>query len=107
MLALADLALLGIGGLFLTAGDIVFKYYAMEHKVMLYAGGIALYVVGLAFLVKTYETDNIAVASAVFVIANIITLTLVEWLWFHEPLSPYAIVGIVLAIAAIFFFEIS
>jgi multidrug transporter EmrE-like cation transporter len=98
--------LLAIGGLFLTAGDIVFKYYALGHKSVLYALGLGLYVVGLIFLVKTYETENIAVASAIFVLVNIATLAVASWFLFREPLGLFALIGLGLAAVAIIFLEL-
>jgi multidrug transporter EmrE-like cation transporter len=57
-------------------------------------------------LVKTYESDNIAVASAVFVLFKIITLAFAEWLWFKDPITIPMIIGLVLAGLAILFFEL-
>lgn len=57
------------------------------------------------FLVQSFKTQNIAIASAIFVIVNIVTLGIVSWLFFKEPLTIIQIIGIALAIIAIFILE--
>jgi multidrug transporter EmrE-like cation transporter len=97
----AILVLLLSAGVLLTAGDILMKEWVIHHKPLWYAGGFALYIVSLVGLSFTYKYENIAVASATLVIFNIITLSLVSWLYFHEPLSIKQWVGIALGIAAV------
>jgi len=94
------------GGTILTVGDIFFKYWTKNPKTWLYIVGIAIYLVGLTFLVQSFKTQNIAVASAVFVIINIVTLGLVSWLFFKEPLTTLQIIGIAIAIIAILILEL-
>jgi len=90
------------GGLFLTAGDIVFKQWANNTPWHMYIFGLALYLVGLIFLVRTYRFENIAVASALLVIFNILTLVFVSWLYFKEPITLTETLGILLSFGAIF-----
>jgi multidrug transporter EmrE-like cation transporter len=98
--------LLFLGGTILTIGDIIFKFYFEKSRYSLYVLGLMTYLVGLIFLVKTFKTQNIAVASAVFIIINIITLLLVSRFYFGEHLSNFQTIGIVIAIIAIFFLEL-
>ncbi|MFA6324664.1 MAG: SMR family transporter [Candidatus Paceibacterota bacterium] len=93
------------GGIILTIGDIFFKYWTKNPKISFYIIGIIIYLVGLMFLVQSFKTQNIAVASAIFVIINIITLGIVSWIFFKEPLSITQIIGIILALIAIFILE--
>ena len=90
-----------IGGVFLTAGDVVFKAEIRSMSWGVYAFGMALYLVGLIFLVRTYQYENIAVASALLVVFNIITLVIISWFWFKEPVSALEALGIVFAVGAI------
>jgi len=99
------LLLLLIGGLLDTVGDIIFKFWIEKNNNLTYIIGIVVYVLGLMFLIESYKTQNIAVASVVFVMFNIITLSLVSWLYFKEPLSVFQIVGVLLAFASIFLLE--
>ena len=75
------------------------------HISLLYIGGLAIYLIGLVFLVESFKSENIAVASAIFVIINIATLLLVSWLWFGDKLSLLQIVGLALALVAIALLE--
>jgi len=91
-----------VGGLLLTVGDLVFKY-ELHHLTWLWWGaGLAFYLAGLIFLVRTYAYENIAVASALLVIFNIIALTIASALFFKEPVTPLQALGLALSFGAIF-----
>lgn len=90
------------GGVFLTLGDIVFKDEIRTLSWPWYALGLGLYLVGLVFLVRTYASENIAVASATLVIFNIVMLTIVSWIWFKEPITFAQGIGLLLSAGAIF-----
>lgn len=98
--------LVAVGGTILTFGDIIFKFWVIRPSTTLYITGIAVYIVGLMFFVQSFKTENIAIASAMLVIFNILTLTLVSWLYFGEKISLAHLCGIALAIAAIAMFEL-
>ena len=95
-----------LGGVVLTLGDIVFKFWVEKPQLPLYIGGLGIYLVDLMFLVQSFKTENIAVATTIFVIANIIILALVSWLYFNEKLSLLQMAGIALAICAVFLLEL-
>ncbi len=94
------------GGIILTIGDIVFKFYAETSKSGLYVIGLITYVIGLMCLIQTFKTEHIATASAIFVIANVITLLLVSYFYFHETLTVLQMIGMVLALISIAFLEL-
>ena len=100
------LILLAIGGIIITVGDIFFKSWVLKPQMWLYAVGLALYLIGLMFLVETFKVENIAVASTIFVILNITTLLLVSWFYFDEKLSLVQLSGIALAFVAILLLEL-
>lgn len=102
----SPILLVAIGGLFLTGGDIVFKSWVENGKFSLYSVGFGLYLVGLMFLVQSFKFENIAVASTMLVIFNIITLSAASWFMFGEKLSLMQMVGIGLAIIAIVLLEL-
>lgn len=95
-----------IGGIFLTLGDVVFKFWIERPHPWEYPVGLTLYVIGLIFLVHSYKTQNIAVASIIFVIINVVTLALLSWFYFDEKLSHIAMVGLLLAFVAIILLEL-
>ncbi len=97
--------LLFIGGSVLTVGDIVMKKWVMDNSPFIFVAGLLIYLVGLIFLVLSYKYTNIAVASIILEIFNIVTLLIVSWFYFHETLNIYQCIGILLGISAIFFLE--
>jgi multidrug transporter EmrE-like cation transporter len=89
------------GSIFLTMGDLVFKDEIKHLTWGWYAIGLGLYLIGLVFLVRTYAYENIAIASAMLVIFNIVTLTIVSWIWFKEPITLVQAGGLLLSFGAI------
>ena len=98
--------ILVVGGVLLTLGDIVFKYYAGHHSPYLYGLGLLLYVGGLIPLIESYKYANIEVASALLVLFNIAILTLVGWLFFKEHIGVAELLGLFFAVLAIICLEI-
>jgi multidrug transporter EmrE-like cation transporter len=99
--------LLFIGGVILTLGDILMKKWVVTNKYLFYFIGLAVYLVGLNFLAQSFKFKNIAVASVIFVIFNVVTLSLVSWFYFKETLSFTQIIGITLGIASIVVLELA
>lgn len=95
-----------LGGFILTIGDIFFKFWTKHPTTWMYIAGLSIYILGMTFLIQSFKTTNIAVASAIFVIANILTLSIVSWLYFKEPLSTIQMIGVGLAIIAIIILDI-
>lgn len=98
--------LLFIGGSILTIGDIVMKKWVVTNSTILFTIGMVIYLVGLMFLAQSFKYKNIAVASTIFIIFNIVTLSFVSWLYFKETLTPFKMIGISLAIISIIFLEL-
>ncbi len=98
--------LLLIGGLILTVGDIIMKKWVNTNAYIFYFLGLFVYLIGLNFLAQSFRFKNIAVASAIFIIFNIVTLSFVSWLYFKESLSLLQIAGIVIGIIAIVVLEL-
>ncbi|MBI4185502.1 hypothetical protein HY524_00440 [Candidatus Berkelbacteria bacterium] len=97
--------LLFVGGTLLTFGDLVAKEWVQADRPALFVATLGFYLIGLVFLIVSFRTKNIAVASALFVTANIVTLALVSWLWFHEPLSRRQLTGLVVTLIGILIME--
>jgi multidrug transporter EmrE-like cation transporter len=96
--------LLAIGGSLLTIGDIIFKFWverSLPYVSFIYIGGFLVYMAGLIFLIESFKAENIAIASAIFILINIATLALVSWFYFDEKLSVLQIWGLALAIISI------
>ncbi len=99
--------LLLIGGIILTVGDIFMKKWVNTNSYLFYFIGLAIYLIGLNFLAQSFKYKNIAVASVIFVIFNVVTLAIVSWIYFKEALSPLQISGIVIGIISIVVLEIA
>lgn len=99
--------LLAIGAFIDTAGDIIMKKWVVSKNIWIFAAGMLTYLIGLGFLAYSYNYKNIAVASVIFVILNIIMLSIVSWLYFHESLSSLQIIGIIIGIIAIIVMELA
>lgn len=102
----SPLLLLFIGGITLTLGDIVFRYWTSNNTPSLYVLGLGLYLVGLMFLVRSFKYQGVAVASATLVLFNIATLAIVGWVVFKEHLNGFEIAGLLTAAAAIVLLEL-
>jgi len=103
---LAPLVLLFIGGIILTAGDIVAAEWVRVGGNYLYVFIMLLYMVGMFFLISSYKAEDIAVASVIMVIFNVVTLTIVGILFFHDGISVTKIVGILLGLIAVVLLEL-
>jgi multidrug transporter EmrE-like cation transporter len=104
---LKPMALLLTGGMILTVGDIVMKKWVATSGSALYIAGLAIYLVGLNFLVWSFKYKNIAVASVMFVFFNVVTLMAASWLFFKEGLSVQQIVGVSLGLASVAILELA
>lgn len=101
------LILLLIGGLILTIGDIFMKKWVGTNLFLFYFVGMIFYLIGLNFLAQSFKLENIAVASTILVIFNIVTLSIVSWLYFKETLLPLQIIGIIVGIIAVIILELA
>jgi len=94
------------GGIVLTVGDLVMKKWIAGGGIVIYVIGLAIYLVGMVFLSQSYKFKNIAVASLMLVIFNIITLLIVSWLFYHEKLSVLQLVGMTLGLFSVIILEL-
>ena len=83
------------------------KEWVITNKPYIYLVGITIYLIGMNFLAFSFKYKNIAVASVIFVLINIITLLAFSYFYFHEKLSGLEIAGILLGIAAIVMLELA
>jgi len=97
--------LLLIGGIILTAWDLFMKKWVSTNSHTFYFIWIFVYIIGLLFLAQSFKFKNIAVASMIFVVCNIITLVIVSRLYFKESLSWTQMIGILFGILSIIILE--
>lgn len=101
------LALLAIGGLIVTIGDLFMKEWVIANKSWIYLGGMIFYLIGMNFLAFSFKYKNIAVAPVIFILINVITLIAFSYFYFQEKLSGLEIAGILLGITAIVMLELA
>jgi len=99
--------LLLIGGIILTVGDIFMKKWVNTNAHIFYFVGLVIYLIGLNFLAQSFKFKNIAVASLIFILVNIVTLSIVSWFYFKETLSPLQITGMIFGIIAVIILELA
>jgi len=97
--------LLLTGGCILTIGDIFMKKWVISDNPKLYLYGMLIYIFSLNFVAFSFKSKNIAVATIIFVLVNVISLTLVSWFYFNEKLSITQLFGIALGIASVIVLE--
>jgi len=101
------LVLVFMGGIVLTGGDILMRYWIDNHKVSLFVLGILIYVFGEILMALSFKYQNIAVASILTVIFNIIALSILSYFVFGDKLNLLAIVGITMGLISVTILEIS
>lgn len=74
-------------------------YYENKHKLFLAFIAWSLYLGVVFILVMMYDYSKLSIANALWDSGTIITLSLVGWLYFGEPLNTGEMVGMGLVIA--------
>lgn len=98
--------MLFIAGVILTAGDFFMKKWVISSDISQFITGIIFYLVSMIILGFSFKFKNIAVASTMMVIFNVVSLLLMSWWIFGEKLSTGQILGICFGILAIIFCEL-
>ena len=95
-----------LGGTVLTVGDLMMKKWVEGGNFFIYGLGLFIYLIGMVFLSQSFKFKNIAVASLMLVLFNIITLLIVSWFLYQEKLSTIQFVGIFLGLVSIVILEL-
>lgn len=94
------------GGIILTIGDIIAtEWVRVEGGLFLYLLTMVFYVIGMAILIKSYEREDIPVASVIMVVFNVIILTIVGVTIFQEEITISKVVGILLGFISLMLLE--
>ena len=101
------LILLAVGGLVLTLGDLAMKKWVISNKIYFYIVGLIIYLIGLNFLAQSFKYKNMAVASIIFVIFNVVTLSIFSWIYFNEKLNALEMIGLMLGLASVVILELA
>jgi multidrug transporter EmrE-like cation transporter len=101
MMALYPLLLLITGGVLLTIADIIMKKWVESENLSAFWLGMLIYMAGMALLAHSFKFKNIAVASMIFVIFNIVTLAIASHILFQEKLQIQQLIGIGFGLVAV------
>lgn len=87
------------------AADILFKHWAKDARSALLIAGLALYFVGTIFWAYSLKYELLSRAITVFTVANLLAITLVGFLYFHEQLTTTNKLGIALGVISVLLLE--
>lgn len=102
---MSPLALLFVGGIILTIGDIAAAEWVRIGNHYMYFLVFIFYFLGMILLMNSYKSEDIPVASLVMVIFNVVILFFVGIFMFGEEASLIKIIGIFLCFVSIFLLE--
>lgn len=100
------LLLIFIGAVFDTCGDLLMKNWVISTSKTYFISGMFFYLVGLAFLAYSFTMKNMVIASVLYLVFNILLLTVVNSLYFKELLNNKEMLALFLGVIAIILFEI-
>jgi multidrug transporter EmrE-like cation transporter len=95
-----------LGAIFDTFGDLVMKNWVLNNSKYYFIIGMCFYVVGLSFLAYSFTLKNMVVASVLFLILNIIFLTIINCIFYSELLTKKEFLAVGFGLLAIILFEI-
>lgn len=98
--------LLTVGILLEVLGDIFFKKWAIQSKIVMLIIGALLYFTGTIFWAFSLRYETLSKAGIIFMLANIILIALAGILIFKENLSLINKIGIALGIVSIILVEL-
>jgi len=95
------IVLTAVSGVIFTAGDVFLKYWSQKSNPYLMAAGFLAYIIAGTLLALSFKRKDIAVAVAVLICFNLITVAILGFTLFKEVLGLKEIIGISLAIVAV------
>lgn len=99
------LLLIATGALLEVAGDVTLKYWALSHRTALMIFGLGIYFAGSIFWAYSLWYESLSKAIIVFTLSNLLIALAVALLVFDETLTHKQMVGVGLALVAIFLIE--
>lgn len=85
--------------------DVLFKKWATENRSILLLAGLLIYFIGTIFWAFSLQHEYLSKAISIFVILNLVLVTLAGFFLFGENVSNPAKVGIVLGIVSVALIE--
>jgi multidrug transporter EmrE-like cation transporter len=95
-----------VGALILTIGDVVMKEWTISNKPVLFILGMVFYMIATAIMAISFKYKNIAVASLMFILINVLLISAISYFYFHDRFTIQELIGLVLGMAAVIMFEV-
>lgn len=89
----------------MTCADFFAKKWSDSEKGWFYFAAFAFYFAGLNLFLFSLKSKNVAVATAILVTFNTVSLVLLSQYYFHEKISPVQMVGLALSVVAVVLLE--
>ena len=105
LLKLFFLALIIIGVALEVAGDVFFKWWAIENKTMLLVVGLLIYFTGAAFWAVSLKYGPLSKAITIFTVLNLIAVVLIGVFFFKENLTILNKIGVALGVLSVLLME--
>lgn len=99
------LVLIFIGAIIEVFADIAFKWWNDKNEIHLIIIGVILYLTGTAFWVLSLKYESFTKSGTVFLLLNIILLTITGLLLFKDNISNINRLGIIIGIISIIMIE--
>lgn len=85
--------LIFIAGLLLTVGDLILRSWVGNPDVWrLYVFGVIFYFIALNFLARSYRFENIAIASVIMEVFNMVTYLAISYWKYGDTISRLEVV---------------
>ncbi len=88
-------------GILFTAGDVFLKLWAESSRFYYVLVALFVYVIATIALGYSFKREKIAIAVAVLICFNLITVAFVGFTYFQETLGLKEVIGISLALLAV------
>lgn len=83
------------------------RYWLDNERLSLFVLGIMVYIVGEILMALSFRYQNIAVASLLTVLFNILALSFLSYYVFGDKLNRLAIIGIIMGLLSVSILELS
>lgn len=102
LLSINYLVWLALSGIFFAVGEFLSKKFALNPKLALVAGILAIYSLGvLAWLPAILQKNQLSIVGAIWSVLSLLATVLIGLLIFGEKLSAVGVVGVIMAVIAV------
>lgn len=100
------IAMIVVGGILLTVGDVVLNNWIQAHGWKYFFIGEAFYIIATVILALSFKYKNVAVATLMGIMINIVTLVAFNYFFLHYKMSFLQMAGAGLGVVAFIMLEL-